>query len=62
MERFKVLFFGGGIIFISNSFNLFYWFILVMRNNIKIVEFLFFLFFSVDLSFSVIFTKIHLQN
>lgn len=29
-----------------------------MRNNIKIVEFLFFLFcFSVDLSFTVIFTK-----
>lgn len=26
----------------SYRFNLFYWFILVMRNNIKIVEFLFF--------------------
>lgn len=32
--------------FLSYSFNLFYWFILVMRNNIKIVEFLFFLFFQ----------------
>lgn len=56
MDVLKFFFFGH---FLSYSFNLFYWFILVMRNNIKIVEFLFFLFFSVDLSFSVIFTKIH---
>lgn len=35
------VFFGH---FLSYSFNLFYWFILVMRNNIKIVELLFFLF------------------
>lgn len=39
-------FFGFFVIFPSYIFNLFYWFILVMRNNIKIVEFLFFLFFQ----------------